>query len=337
MIPRIFISSTIRDLLHLRDAIRDTIVEIGYAPIMSEHDGVGWLPEISATESCYLTASECEFAVLVIGKKYNEDVDGLSVTHKEFRSLRKHRIHHITLIEKETLAFKKVYDENGGVGGLAFPGLDAPEKTFNFIKEVINSPVNNGFIGFEHTSDVRRALKNHFAHIFGNLLKSGGTEVRSDIKEILTELIQLRERVPERIENQHQIKKFSQVIRFLVDDMQNQYRLILETIFPSFEEGLEAIIAVESLDEVVKKTDRKMVVQEGFKHEGIRGAGGSCSAFELGTPHEENNMAQWAAPGNEKTLYLNRTAYIKYNNIQKQIFGAFSNSGGGLEDFNSQT
>jgi len=43
MIPNIFISSTIKDLKYLRDAIRELISEIGYKPIMSEHGEVGYL------------------------------------------------------------------------------------------------------------------------------------------------------------------------------------------------------------------------------------------------------------------------------------------------------
>ena len=42
MIPRVFVSSTIKDLQHVRDAIRELIMELGYQPAMSEHGEVGY-------------------------------------------------------------------------------------------------------------------------------------------------------------------------------------------------------------------------------------------------------------------------------------------------------
>jgi len=50
MIPNVFVSSTISDFHHLRDAIRDTITELGYHPVMSEYGDIGYLPSVSAEE-----------------------------------------------------------------------------------------------------------------------------------------------------------------------------------------------------------------------------------------------------------------------------------------------
>lgn len=44
MIPNIFVSSTIHDLQYLREAVRDTISEIGHRPVMSEFGDIGYLP-----------------------------------------------------------------------------------------------------------------------------------------------------------------------------------------------------------------------------------------------------------------------------------------------------
>ncbi|MCJ7812359.1 DUF4062 domain-containing protein, partial [bacterium] len=43
MIPNVFISSTIKDLHYLRDAIRDLVKELGYRPIMSEYGDIGYI------------------------------------------------------------------------------------------------------------------------------------------------------------------------------------------------------------------------------------------------------------------------------------------------------
>ena len=40
MLPRVFVSSTIEDLHHLRDAVRDAVAELEYIPVMSEYGGM---------------------------------------------------------------------------------------------------------------------------------------------------------------------------------------------------------------------------------------------------------------------------------------------------------
>jgi hypothetical protein len=69
VIPNVFVSSTVRDLQHLRDAIRDAISELAYIPILSEFGDIGYLPQLSAPDSCYTAAKDCHLAVLIIGKR----------------------------------------------------------------------------------------------------------------------------------------------------------------------------------------------------------------------------------------------------------------------------
>src|SRR5260221_14338558 len=124
MIPTIFVSSTIRDLQHLRDAVRDAISELEYIAVMSEYGDIGYLPNLSAPDSCYAAVRDCQLAVLIVGKRYGDpDEGGLSVTHKEFRTIKEAKIPLVTLIEKETWTFKRVYDANTGARAGTFPGM----------------------------------------------------------------------------------------------------------------------------------------------------------------------------------------------------------------------
>ena len=68
MEPNVFISSTIKDLKYLRDTIRKTIKELGYNPIMSDYGEIGYLPSLSAEESCYLAIKDCQLVIVIIGK-----------------------------------------------------------------------------------------------------------------------------------------------------------------------------------------------------------------------------------------------------------------------------
>ena len=85
MTPNVFISSTIADLHHLREALRDTVQDLGYNPVLSEFGDIGYLPQTSAEDSCYITMKDCQLAVLIVGKRYGSlSDDGRSVTHNEF-------------------------------------------------------------------------------------------------------------------------------------------------------------------------------------------------------------------------------------------------------------
>src|SRR4051812_6308563 len=109
MVPYVFVSSTIDDLHHLRDALRDAIIDLAYHPVLSEYGDVGYLPNKSAVDSCYLTMKECQIAVLILGKRYGTVMDdGRSVTHSEFLAARQAQVPVVCLVDREILAYKKV-------------------------------------------------------------------------------------------------------------------------------------------------------------------------------------------------------------------------------------
>src|SRR5207249_4691768 len=98
----VFVSSTVRDLQHVRDSVRELLLDLGYAPVMSEHGEIGFLPEISAADSCFEEASSCDVGILVVGKRYGDLYhDGASVTHLEYRRLREKGIPVIAVVEND--------------------------------------------------------------------------------------------------------------------------------------------------------------------------------------------------------------------------------------------
>lgn len=139
MIPNIFVSSTIEDLHHLRDGVRDTVAELGYTPVMSEYGDIGYLPRVSVEDSCYHSLTECQIAIVIIGKRYGSlSKSGLSITENEFNAAKEAKLPVITLIDQEVLAFKRVFDaQPDGDKPQHFPGMDLPAKTFVFTQGVM--------------------------------------------------------------------------------------------------------------------------------------------------------------------------------------------------------
>lgn len=180
MIPSVFVSSTIEDLRYLREEIRKALYELAYHPVMSECGDVGYLPSESVQESCYIAVRECQLAIVILGKRYGSLTDnGLSVTQIEFRTAREQQLAIICLVEEEVLSHKKVFEANKTKKHLAVPGMDDPKRTFDFIQEIKDSPVNNGVLPFKTISDAQDNLKKQLAHTFGDLLRRRRTSLIS--------------------------------------------------------------------------------------------------------------------------------------------------------------
>jgi len=104
MIPNIFISSTVKDLHYLRDAVRDIVNQLGYNPVMSEYGEIGYLPSMTAEDSCYYRIKECQLVILIIGKRYSSpSLNGQSVTENEYESTVQNKKPIITIVDEEVL------------------------------------------------------------------------------------------------------------------------------------------------------------------------------------------------------------------------------------------
>ena len=260
MIPNVFVSSTITDFHHLRDAIRDTINELGYNPIMSEYGDVGYHPSLSAEDSCYSTMQDCQLAIILIGKRYGDiSTNGLSVTHNEFRTARSRKIPVICLVERETIAFKRIYDANIYNDPISsFPGMDVPQKTFAFINEFINSEVNNGFLEFGNVSEVRYHLKKQLAHLFGELLRSRFDPLKVEIQDVLSEIKTLRHELLKDTKSNYLPLLWS--YRFMLHDTNEHFRSLSESMFGNIDDAIPALIESQKFDDIIEKSGLKLEI-----------------------------------------------------------------------------
>jgi hypothetical protein len=241
MKPNIFISSTINDLTHLRDSIRDLISELGYNPIMSEYGDVGYLPSESAEDSCYLAMKDCQMSIMIIGKRYGSiSENGLSITHNEFKTARERKIPVIFLVNDEVLSFKRVFEANEKGIQMNFPGMENPSQIFELIREFSESKYNNGLIAYTNVQSAKKNLKQQLAHIVGDLLKRKFDPVQSEIKDILSEITTLRHLL---LKNEQEIaQQFSVAFRFLLNEENDYLRDVSETISGSLEKAVTELL-----------------------------------------------------------------------------------------------
>jgi len=248
VLPLVFVSSTIEDLQHLRDAIRDAIIDLAYQPVMSEYGDIGYLTDRSAAESCYLTARECQIAILILGKRYGSiGDDGRSVTHNEFMAAREHQVPVICLVDREVLTYKKLFEANAGT--LKIPGMESPERTFGLIDEIAKATTNNAVLGFATVHEAKALVKSQIAHKVGNLLRRSQDPIGADVRELLAELKTVRHEIAIGT----QAPQFMRAARFLLNEANDEYREIIEWLFGSIENGIPVLLESALFDEVIAK------------------------------------------------------------------------------------
>lgn len=240
------------DLHHLRDAVRDTIQEFHYTPRMSEYGDLGYLPSISAIDSCYQAIKECQLFILIIGKKYgNPDKNLLSVTHNEFRTAKELKLPIICLIDQEVSTFKQVFDANPKKK-TRYPGMDNPEMTFSLINEFSSYSENNGYLIYKTIFDARDNLKNQLAHIFCDLLLKKYDPIRSDIKDVLAEISTLRHVLIK--DDEERAKEFAKVTRLLLEEEFKLLKTVSEKVYGGIEYSVPNIIKYSTFKAYIAET-----------------------------------------------------------------------------------
>lgn len=265
MIPTIFISSTIEDLNHLRDSVRQTAIDLGYNPIMSDYGDIGYITNTNVEDACYNSMRESKLAVFIIGKRYGSiGPNDISITNNEFKVAKSSGVPCITLVEKEVLTFKKVYDKNVELEQ-KFPSMDNPQYTFNFINEIMQSEVNNGILGFETTTEAQRLLKKQFANLFGELLYQKYDPMQKTLLDIYSEIKTLNHEMlkPSREES----KKFLKATRFLLTKESDNKNLssLVEHLEGSIELAIPKMIASSNFKEYLKTAEIKFELVEDYK------------------------------------------------------------------------
>ena len=247
MIPNVFISSTVRDLHYLRDAIREAVEDLHYTPVMSEYGEVGYISPTSAAMACYRKVEDCQIFVLIIGRAYNPTKGGgLSVTHQEYRTARDRGIPIITFIERDVLNFEEVYKENTtGTTAVQFPRMDSAEQTFRFIAEIKNSPTYSGIIPFSNSSDAKKLFKIQLADLVGQKLLENSGPLRLGFEAILSEVKTLRYETEKRTGSRSQ--EFLSAVQFLLTDAAQNYRGLLKRITSDVDEVIPTLIKEPTL------------------------------------------------------------------------------------------
>lgn len=331
MIPTVFISSTIEDLHHVRDAVRETISELGYQPIMSERGDVGYMNETSADAACYQSLKECQLMVLIIGKRYGSKTHGsgtVSVTEHEYDTCMVHKPRLITFVDGEVLNFKRVFDANPDARkGMKYPGMDDASATFSFVDKVKSASLRNAIIPFSSVSDVQCKLKMQLATLFHDLLEEHANASKATLDEIMVEVKTIRNALSEKAPPD---MRFLTVFKFLLDDKNKEFSQFLKCLIEDIENVIPIMYEAEDFDDFIKKAKITIEVNEEIDYfkakkdkryfvQLVRFIPGSCF-LETGEPNPVQCTYAIDSDGN---VVMNTEAHVfwrkAYADLRKRI------------------
>lgn len=266
MIPNVFVSSTIKDLQYLREALRDAIHELAYNAVMSEYGEVGYIQPTTAADACVRTVERCQLIVLIVGKRYGDVSNGgYSVTHREFLAARDAGIPTVTFVEAQVLNYKEVYDTDPSAEiWNDFTPMDRPHKTFKFLEEIRESKNYNAILPFSSVANAKALLKRQIADFVGDLLSETLQPARRDLKEVLAEIKTLRSQLTtgsaELQAGKEEAQRRLQALRFLLEDKHQDYRSFVARIFGDLDKALPHLPHSKTFDEVVTHADIRQTV-----------------------------------------------------------------------------
>src|SRR5207237_6134363 len=138
--------------------------------------------------------------------------------------------------------------------------------------------------------EARSLLKGQIAHMVGDLLRRGQDPVKVDVREVLAEIKTLRHELTAGTDRQ--APQFMRAVRFLLDEVNDEYREVIEVLFENVEVGIPSLLVCESFAEVVMRA-----IGSQPEHVAIR----TWAEAEMFVTKNEGELANWYFTGTDET------------------------------------
>ncbi len=170
-VPNIMISSTFYDLRQVRKDLSEFLIsELGYRPLLSEHNSFPIDPDMSTVDNCRRRVEEeADVLVLVVGGRYGSvDLDSdTSVTNLEYLTARAKGIPTYAFVEKRVLAVLSSWQDNRDAD---FTSVVDTSRVFEFIDQIRNKD-KVWTHEFESAQDITATLRGQFAYLMSHGLQ----------------------------------------------------------------------------------------------------------------------------------------------------------------------
>ncbi|EGO7696238.1 DUF4062 domain-containing protein [Enterococcus faecalis] len=201
-IPKIFVSSTYYDLMHVRTDIEAFIKNLGYEPVLHERNSVTYNQVDTLEDSCYKEIDNCEILVCIIGNKFGTESNSnnYSITMKELQTAIKQQKKVYAFIQKDVSVENRVYLANKNSSDFVTAVVD-DVRIHDFIADLKQTVKNFPITDFESVNDIIDSLRSQFAGLFQNLLQRETTLTESktlyDLNSVSTNMENMVEKMTE--------------------------------------------------------------------------------------------------------------------------------------------
>lgn len=171
---RVFVSSTVYDLLDVRAEVAELLRELGIAPVMSDDklSDFDVKQDVNSIETCLLNVESSDEVILILDQRYGPRLgsygfDDVSATHLEYRRAVKHRRPIHVFVRDRLEADHAIWKKNKRNPSIALSWLqhERDQGLFELIEEhsklVAASPVTNWYTRFTTSTDLKAGLRKY--------------------------------------------------------------------------------------------------------------------------------------------------------------------------------
>jgi hypothetical protein len=136
MKTRIFVSSTYFDLSQVRENLRDSLLQIGHEPILSEFPSFPIFPELNTIDNCKKAVREnTDIFILVVGSRRGslDTSTQKAITNIEYETAIEARLDVMVFVHEKVMTLLPVWEKNPDTD--FSPHVDSPE-VFRFVKRI---------------------------------------------------------------------------------------------------------------------------------------------------------------------------------------------------------
>ena len=190
--PRIFISSTYRDLKDVREGIVAFVKKSEYEPVTFERNDITWGLNQSLEQSCYDEIVSCHMLVLIVRSTFgaaSKSSAGLppdkqkSVTQIEYRTAKEAGLPIFVFIDKATSDEYDAFKANNFRDDFTFQKLENRSLAM-FIKEIKEESPHRYIYSYNTIEDITVALTKQWAGLFQDYLSDSRDRTKRDASQV---------------------------------------------------------------------------------------------------------------------------------------------------------
>jgi len=173
---RVFISSTVYDLIDVRAELAEQLRTLGITPVLSDDKLSGFSiqqHDINSIETCLVNVDSCDEVVLILDKRYGPTLEKvgyekISATHLEYRRAIEKGIPVRVYVRDHLLADFTVWKRNKRSEAITLPWISETKdfKLFALLEEhaklQADATTSNWYSTFTSSIDLKAAISKHF-------------------------------------------------------------------------------------------------------------------------------------------------------------------------------